>query len=123
MPTYSFGTNSPLKFEIPDSLATDYNEYVAEFLAAQRRFLQKFGRRWDPEKEPIMMRLSKRHHDAIEQFGKVLASHVENDGRYAPNDIMDDFLVLNVVQTVAKKNRLIAWAVGLGALYGYLKAR
>jgi hypothetical protein len=122
---YSFGEASPLKFHISDKLANDYNEYVAEFLAAQRRFMQKFGRPWDYEKDPIAMKLSRRHFKAIKQFGKVLASTAENDGRYSPNEILDDFLVRNVIsaapRAVTNFDRAIGIAVTVSFLYVALR--
>lgn len=127
MPTYSFGEESPLKFTISDKLAINYNEAVAEYLAAQRRFLQKYGRQWNPDKDPIALRWSKKNKWAWNEFARVLANSVENDGRYSPNEILDDFLVRNGGSALAVVNEKWLRAVGaaalVGALYGLLRGR
>lgn len=125
MPTYSFGEESPLKFEIPDKLATNYNSAVEEFFKAHRRFLQKYGRRWDPVKDPTVVRFTHKQKAAWNRFAKVLANTVENDGRYFPNDIMDDYLVKNTVSAAISApgngERWIGIGVTLGALYVLLR--
>lgn len=122
---YSYGEDSPLKFEIPDKLAERYNEAVEEFLKAQRRFTQKFGRAWDPATEPIKIKWSKKHRKAWGEFSKVFNEAVERSGPYHANDIMDDFLVKNIgsAAAVGSENwgRLVAMSVGTGALYGFLR--
>ena len=71
MPVYSFGQDSPLKFDIPDKLAKTYNDATLEFFKAQQRFNQKFGRDWDPVKEPIKIKWSKAHRKAWRDFGRI----------------------------------------------------
>lgn len=125
MPVYSFGEDSPLKFEISDNLAENYNAAVEAFFKAQRRFAQRFGRKWDPEVDPIALRWTRRQKRAWNEFAKVLAAHVENDGRYFPNDIMDDFLVRNtadIVSAVSQRyDRALTLAVGVSVAHVLLR--
>lgn len=127
MATYSFGKDSPLKFEIPDKLAQHYNGAVNEFLKAQQRFNQKFGRRWDPTRDPIAVRWNRKQKWAWNEFAKVLATIPENEGRYHPNDIMDDFLVKNAAETASNASerwgRRLTLIIAGGALYGYFRGR
>lgn len=127
MPPYSFGLESPLKFNIPDKMAEDYNAAVAEFFKAQQRFNQKFGRRWDPVSEPIKIKWSKSQRKAWNDFSKIFNKVNEEQGPFHINDIMDDFLVKNVVPEVVgalgKFGQVIRFAAGSGALYGLLRGR
>ena len=127
VPTYSFGADSPVKFQIPDDLAEKYNEATEEFFKAQRRFTQKFGRKWDPVTDPIEIKWSKAHKKAWADFAKVFDKVLAEQGPIHENDIMDDFLVKNVTQIVAAvanrwANIAGAAAVG-GALYVLLRRR
>lgn len=127
MPTYSFGEDSPLKFDISDKLAENYNEALREFFAAQRRFLQKHGRRWNPDKDPIALRWTKKQKWAWNEFADVLAKSTENGGRYFPTDLMDDFLVKNASQAASAvstrwKRVVVAMALS-GAIYELLRRR
>lgn len=126
--TYSFGEESPLKFEISDKLAKFYNEAAAEWFKAQVRFNQKFGRKWDPVREPIELRWSRKQSKAWNDFAKIFKKVLEEQGPFHENDIMDDFLVRNVttvasvvLTSTSKGERLITIAVTTGALYGFLK--
>lgn len=125
MLTYSFGEDSPLKLQIPERTASLYNEAVEEFFKAQRRFNQKFGRAWDPDRDPIEIRWNGRQKKAWNDFAQIFAEHVKENGPYFASDIMDDFLVKNVDLPVAvaseKWSRAITVAAGLGALYGFLR--
>lgn len=125
MPTYSFGAESPLKFEIPDKMASLYNQAVEQFFKSQVRFNQKFGRRWNPEKDPIDIKWTKKQRQAWNDFAKVFERTVKRGGAFHPNDIMDDFLVKNTVSaaSVAGKTwgRAISMAAAGGALYVLLR--
>lgn len=98
---YSFGPDSPIKLEIPDKMATLYNEAADQWFKTQRRFDQKFGRPWDPKTDPIKLdwthKQKKAWANVAEVFNKVLAEK----GPFHENDIMDDFLVRNVGVAVA----------------------
>lgn len=125
MPTYSFGEESPLKFQISDRLADRYNEAVEEFFKAQTRFNQKFGRRWDERKDPIDVRWTKKQRQAWNDFAKVFKLVVEETGPYHANDIMDDFLVKNTVSVLSVDDnpwgRIITLAATGAALYVLLR--
>lgn len=127
MPTYSFGEDSPLKFEIPDNLALYYNEAVAEFFKAQTRFNQKFGRTWDPNKDAISIGWSKKQRKAWNDFARVFKTVLEKDGPFHVNDISDDFLVKNVASAASSVSdkwlRAVGAAAMCGALYGLLRGR
>jgi hypothetical protein len=122
---YSFGADSPLKFRISDKMASHYNEAVDQFLKAQRRFTQKFGRQWDPAKEPIKIKWSKNQRKAWNDFNKIFSDAVNTVGQYVPNDLMDDYLVKNAGSAIAvgadRWGRIIYTAAVLGAVYGYLR--
>lgn len=124
---YSFGEESPLKFVITDKLARYYNEATAQYYKAQQRFNQKYGRTWDPLTDPIKVKWNRRQKWAWNEFAKVLAKSVENDGSYSPNEIMDDFLVKNTLQVVTLRSRswgrVIAFTVGGAVLYGVLRGK
>jgi hypothetical protein len=124
---YSFGEESPLKFELSDKLAKYYNEATAEFFKAQQRFNQKFGRPWDPAADPIQLNWTRAQRKAWDQFGRIFNKVVEEKGPFHVNDIMEDFLVKNAAESVSKTSRgwghALTLAVGAGALYGLLRGR
>lgn len=97
---YSFGEDSPIKVRISDKMATLYNEAVREFFAAQQRFNQKFGRPWNPETDPIKIKWSSKQRRAWDNFGKIFTKVIEKEGPFYDNDILDDFLVKNTLDTV-----------------------
>jgi N-acetylglucosamine kinase-like BadF-type ATPase len=123
---YSFGEDSPLKFEISDKLAKYYNEAVEQFFNAQRRFNQKFGRQWDPLTDPIQIRWTRKQRKAWNDFAKVFKKTADQ-GDYHANDIMDDFLIKNIVTAAAAAggqwDRAIGIAVLGGALHGFFNKR
>lgn len=124
-PVYSFGEDSPLKFNISDKMATHYNEAVDQFLKAQQRFNQKYGREWNPATEPIKIKWSPGQRKAWNDFSKIFNKVNEKNGPFHINDIMDDFLVKNTVQKSTEErgkwSRVLTLAVIGGALYGYLR--
>jgi hypothetical protein len=93
--TYSFGVESPVKFTISDRMARYYNEAAEEWFRAQTRFNQKFGRKWDPRTEPILINWTKKQKKAWNQFAKVYKDTLTREGPFHVNDIMDDYLVKN----------------------------
>lgn len=127
MPTYSFGEDSPLKFEISDKLALYYNQAVAEFFKAQTRFNQKFGRRWDPVNDVISIKWSKKQRRAWNDFADVMNAALAKGDPYHVSDIMDDFLVKNNASNASSSRSKLVRAVGVaamaGALYGLLRRR
>jgi hypothetical protein len=125
VPTYSFGEDSPLKFTISDKTAELYNQAVEQFFKAQTRFNQKFGRRWDPSKDPIAISWTKKQRKAWDRFADVFNDVVQSEGPFHVNDIMDDFLVKNAVSAASVapggRGRAITLAAGCGALYVLLR--
>lgn len=128
--TYSFGEDSPIKFELADKLARLYNEAASEWFKAQVRFNQKFGRKWDPVSDPIEIRWTRDQSKAWNDFAKIFKNAVDEQGPFHENDIMDDFLVRNAgavasVASVAseKWGRWVSLAAAGGALYGFLRRR
>lgn len=125
MPTYSFGEDSPLKFDISDKMAERYNQAVEKFFKAQVRFNQKFGRPWNPDTDPIKIKWTRQQRRAWNQFAQVFDRTVKAVGPYHTNDIMDDFLVRNVgsaVARVAKRwGRMVTLTSYSGALTGLLR--
>lgn len=144
--TYSFGEESPIKFEIPDKMAQHFNEAVDQFFKAQTRFNQKFGRRWNPHKDSFEISWTKKQRRAWDQFARVYQDVLEKYGPYHENDLMDDFLVKNTISSSPSRatsgvggelgglakfapvtsngwGRILSLAVTSGALYGYLRGR
>lgn len=126
MPSYSFGEESPLKFEISDKLATNYNAAVEQFFKAQTRFNQKFGRRWDPIKDPIVVKWTKKQLKAWNQFAGIMNDRITKEGPLYSGEIVDDYLVKNktlerAVQLMSNTSRPVTLAVGLGVLYVLLR--
>lgn len=127
MPQYSFGEDSPLKFDISDKLAKYYNEAVDQFFKAQTRFNQRFGRRWDPNTDPIKVNWSRKQRWAWNRFAAIFDETIRSTGPYHTNEIMDDFLVKNISGAAAAAggswDRAIGIAVAGGALHGFLSKR
>lgn len=125
MPTYSFGEDSPMKFQISDKLAERYNDAVKEFFRAQQRFNQKFGRPWNPKTDPIELRWDRKRQKAWDAFGKVMKEVIKRDGPFHENDIMEDYLIKNTVSAaisrIDKGGVMITTAATLGALYVLLR--
>jgi len=123
---YSFGEESPLKFEISDKLAERYNQAAKEMYRAQQRFNQKFGRNWNPAEKPIRVKWSVKQGRAWNEMAARLAKLVEETGPYHPNDFMDDYLVKNPVKGLLRKwehGPAIPLAVAAGVLYVLLSRR
>jgi len=121
---YSYGEDSPLKIELSDKVAARYNEAVEEYLKAHRRFLQKFGRKWNQDTDPVIVKWNKKHQKAWGEVAKAF-NDVFDPADYHANDFMDDFLVQNAGSAAAvggeNWGRLVAMSVGAGALYGFLR--
>jgi hypothetical protein len=114
MPTslYSYGAESPAKFRISDKMASNYNDATKEFLKAQRRFTQKFGRAWDPARDPIKIKWSRQQQKAWNAVAEIVNRYIAKNGPIPTGDYLDDFLVKNTVSAVA-----VASANGRGSLY------
>ena len=117
MAIWSFGEMSPLKFEISDKLADNYNAAIKEFFRAPQRFNQKFGRRWNPKKDPIILKWSRKHQRAWDTFGTIMSKAIIEQGPIHVNDLYDDFLVKNAVEAPRKASRVVSIAAGIGVVY------
>lgn len=127
MPIYSLGEESPMKFNISHSLAENYNQAVDEWFKAQRKFMQKFGQEWDPVKDPIVAKWTRKQQKAWNEFAKMTYARIATYGPYHYSDITDDYLVLNGAEVAYKAannfKHILTFAVAGGALYGYLRGR
>jgi hypothetical protein len=95
MPTYSFGVDSPLKFELDEDYAAAYNRATMAFFEAQHLHRMKTGTQWDPS-HPLYVECSKEDIAAFNAFGKILEDALERYGKAVTEDeITDDFLVKN----------------------------
>jgi hypothetical protein len=123
---YSFGEDSPIKFEISDKLAKYYNQAAAKWFKAQQRFNQQHNRKWNPRKKAIDPRWNRDQQKAWDDFAEIFDEVISERGTgYHPNDIMGDFLVKNVVSAVTTAPREWGWGLTLsvasGVLYGLLR--
>jgi hypothetical protein len=126
VPTYSFGAESPVKFEISDKLANHYNEAVEQYFKAKQRFNQKFGRPWNPITEPIMIKWSKHQRKAWNKVAGIVNDYVAVNGPIYTGEYLDDYLIENkalekAVEQMINASRPITLAVGLGVLYVLLR--
>lgn len=123
--TWSFGIDSPMKFEIPDHLAEYYNQALAAFFKAQEQFKRKHNRVWDPATEPIKVDWSRKQRKAWNTFARVFNEVNNAKGPFHENDLMEDYLVKNTVAVaaaaMATSSRVISMAAGLGAAYVVLR--
>lgn len=123
--TYSYGPESPVKFELSDSLVESYNEAIVKFLKAQQRFNQKFGRQWDPIKDPIKIKWSSKQAQAYNKVARIVNAYIDKHGPIETGEYMDDFLIKNTasaaISVVKNGGRLITTAAMIGALYVLLR--
>lgn len=92
---YSFGEDSPVKFEISSKTANLYNQAVKEFIRAHTRFSNKYGRHWDPTKEPIKIKWSRAQQKAWNAVADMVNQRIAETGPIPVGDFADDFLVRN----------------------------
>lgn len=122
---WSFGADSPMKFEIPDKTAQYYNQALQAFFKAQDQFKRKHNRAWDPAKEPIKIGWSKNQRKAWNTFARIFNEVNAAQGPFHENDLMDDYLVKNAVEkataALASPSRWISLAAGAGVLYVLLR--
>jgi hypothetical protein len=95
MPTYSFGKESPLKFELEPEYADAYNRGTAAFFEAQEFFKKTHGFEWTPEHR-LAIRIDQEAMEAFNSFNAHIKKALEKHGRpHNPDDDTDDYLVLN----------------------------
>jgi hypothetical protein len=93
MPVYSFGKDSPLKFELTDEFAEAYNRATDNFMEAQIEHKARTGKNWTPE-EPIM--LQDTTVEAFNRFGPILEQAQAAYGKPVHEDeLTDDHLIKN----------------------------
>lgn len=124
---YSFGEDSPMKFELPDKKAELYNQAAQAWFDAQRKFNKTFGRPWNPEMDHITVSWSRRQRKAWNEVSKAITKVMKEQGPFHENDFMDDFLVKNagaaVASGVGNFAAAISVAVTFGVAYGLLRGR
>jgi hypothetical protein len=123
---YSFGLDSPMKFVLSDSFAETYNNAVEKFLRTQRKFTQKFGTGWDPDKNPIQIPWTNKEKRAWVKFAHIYEKVSKKDGPFnTAMDIYDDYLIRNLSHAVAtyspRFGRVIMLSTAAGAAYVLLR--
>lgn len=93
MPVYSFGADSPLKFELTDEFAEAYNRATDNFMEAQIKHKEATGKDWTPD-DSIML-----HHTTVEAFnafGPILDDAQAKYGKPVyTEELTDDHLIKN----------------------------
>lgn len=124
--TYAFGLESPVRFEISDRLAKDFNEAAKRFYKAQQKLNQKWGKKWNPTSKPVSVEWSRGQNRAwnvmADLFVKVYREAEKQGTIIHPNDFMDDYLVKDVALQSAQMlmrngSRMITLAAGCSTLY------
>lgn len=94
---YSFGKDSPLKFELSDEFVKDYNGGVRAFLEGQFKYRELHGEDWGGQRDvPVPMRIKKSQVAAFNAFGDILDAAIKAYGKdVTPEELPDDFLVRN----------------------------
>lgn len=96
MPVYSFGTDSPLKFELTDEFAEAYNRAIKAFFEAQIKFKEDYGFPWKPEL-PIHIKCSEDDMATFNSFAHILKEALSRYGKPVHEDeLTDDYLIKNV---------------------------
>lgn len=128
--TYAFGLESPVRFVISDKLATNYNDAMEKYLRVQQRLNQKWGKAWNPTKNPLDLKWTPKQQKAWDTmaaiFDKVYKEASKQGIKIYPNDFMDDYLVKDKALQQAQKimsnrSRAITLAAGLSTLYVLLR--
>lgn len=95
MSTYSFGIDSPLKFELSDEYAALYNRATQAFFDAQSNHKERTGSKWTPG-QPLEIDMTKEEMTAFNGFKQVLEEALKNYGKpVKENELTDDFLIKN----------------------------
>lgn len=75
---YSF-FGSPLQLVLDDGLAERYNRFIREFLDAQIRHREKYGKQWEPHNS-LQMNTSTKDMKAYHVIGKLMNYIIEING-------------------------------------------
>lgn len=95
MPIYSFGLDSPLKFDLSEEYVDAYNRATKAFFEAQDYHLTITGTRWEP---PMLLNIAwtEEEQKAFNGFNEYLKKALELHGTpIQQDDITEDYLVLN----------------------------
>lgn len=93
MPVYSFGADSPLKFEITDEFAATYNAATDDFMQAQIAHKERTGKDWSPEQALFLQHSTAA---AFDTFAEILAAAISAYGKpIYENELTDIHLIKN----------------------------
>lgn len=95
MPIYSFGVDSPLKFELTEDYVEAYNGALKAFFQAQDNYLLAHGTRWEP-KTALSIDWTEEQRKAFNEFDKILREALNRYGKPVHNDeLTHDYLIKN----------------------------
>lgn len=95
MPIYSFGVDSPLKFELSEEYVALYNRATQAFFDAQNAHLKTYGTPWSPAGY-LMLEMTAEELAAFNAFNGILQEALAKHGRPVhESDLHEDFLVKN----------------------------
>ena len=95
MPIYSFGLDSPLKFELSEGYVDAYNRALTVFFLAQETHFKTTGSRWNPSMS-LLIEWEDDERAAFNAFNDILKKALELHGTPVHQDeLTDDFLVKN----------------------------
>ena len=95
MPVYSFGVDSPLKFELTEDYAKAYNGALKAFFLAQEIYELANGTRWEP-KQTLWITWTEEQREAFNGFAKILSEALKLYGKPVhESELTDDYLIKN----------------------------
>jgi hypothetical protein len=95
MPIYSFGADSPLKFELSEDFADAYNRALKAFFEAQTYYKTKFRTPWEPS-QALEMYVKKEDIDVFNAFGDILDKALDDYGAdVSEEELTNDYLIKN----------------------------
>lgn len=95
MSIYSFGVDSPLKFELSEEYVALYNRAIQAFFDAQAAHKETYGTPWSPVIY-LMIELTDEELAAFNAFNGILKEALAKHGRPVhKEDMHEDFLVKN----------------------------
>ena len=95
MPIYSFGVDSPLKFELSEEYVALFNRATQKFFDAQVAHKDIYGTLWSPAVH-LMIDIEEEELVAFNAFNGILQEALAKHGRPVPeSDLHEDFLVKN----------------------------
>ena len=95
MSIYSFGADSPLKFELTEEYAEAFNRGTKAFLDAQIAHKERTGSNWTPD-QALLFDCNEEAIDAFNAMSHHMKEALERHGRpVMEEDILSDYLVKN----------------------------